>query len=418
MCITIKCKAIKDNSLYPFLCFLFSFISIHLSLNSIFIKHNYLQTVYSSIGNTLSFIPYLIYLRTTRNSSNKSDNLEIKPSPKHIKNKKYKSLKIDYEYNDKYEEIAYIKGYHFLFLSLIEFLQNLSLYIIAYCFSTKVSAFFWSADILSLYIFSKCFLTITIYRHHIISLCIFVIFDIYITYCIITGPNYNIWQIVCIFSNNILYSLKAVYAKYLMDYHFISHYKLCLIIGLITFFFSILSLIAITIIDEIYEVPETYIFLMDNVLTYFYTIIKENNETIIKEIIFSILYMIANGLSSIFFLITLNKLSPFHIMFIKILISIEYNIVIVIIQFNILNIINLCIYGLSIFVLFFFLEILQINCCNLNKNTKDQIQERSIEKNDTLLSNNKTIDDSSSITVSNQSGENSINSLNNNNSIN
>jgi hypothetical protein len=61
---------------------------------------------------------------------------------------------------------------------------------------------------------------------------------------------------------------------------------------------------------------------------------------------------------------------------------------------------------------------LQINCCNLNKNTKDQIQERSIEKNDTLLSNNKTIDDSSSITVSNQSGENSMNSLNNNNSIN
>ena len=418
MCITIKCKAIKDNSLYPFLCFLFSLISIHLSINSLFIKHNYLQTVYSSIGNTLSFIPYLIYLRTTRNSSNKSDVLEIKPIPKHNKKKNYKSLKIDYEYNDKYEEIAYIKGYHFLFLSLIEFLQNLSLYIIASYFSEKVSAFFWSADILSLYIFSKCFLNVTIYRHHIISLCIFVIFDIYITYCIIIGPNYNILQIVCIFSNNILYSLKAVYAKYLMDYHFISPYKLCLIIGVITFFFSILSLIAITIIDEIYEVPETYIFLMDNMLTYIYTIIKESNETIIKEIIFSILYMIANGLSSIFFLITLNKLSPFHIMFIKILLSIEYNIVIVIIQFNILNIINLCIYGLSIFVLFFFLEILQINCCNLNKNTKDQIQARSLEKNDTLLSNNKTIDDSSSITVSNQSGENSMNSLNNNNSIN
>ncbi len=128
--------------------------------------------------------------------------------------------------------------------------------------------------------------------------------------------------------------------------------------------------------------------------------------------------MITHSASYIFLFITISNLSPFHVMLIKILISIEYNIVIVIFQLNYINIINLCIYGLSILVLFLFLEILQLNCCNLNKNTKDQIQERSKEKKDTLLSNDKSIDDSGSISNPSEDYSMSSQSNNNNNSIN
>ena len=55
----------------------------------------------------------------------------------------------------------------------------------------------------------------------------------------------------------------------------------------------------------------------------------------------------------------------------------------------------------------FFLEIIQLNFCNLNINTKDQIQERSLDKTNTFISI-KSINDSS--TVSNASEENNTSS--------
>ena len=43
----------------------------------------------------------------------------------------------------------------------------------------------------------------------------------------------------------------------------------------------------------------------------------------------------------------------------------------------------------------FFLEIIEFNCCKLNVNTKEQIQERSLNKGDTTLISDKSINESS-----------------------
>ena len=238
MCIEIKCKAIKENSLYPFISFIFVLISIHISLNSKFNEHNVLQNILSSIGSMLSFIPFLIYLKKSRNSI-----YQLKTSHKTIKSSSNtKSLQIKYEYNDNYEEVSYINFINFFYLSILDYLQTLSLFIFGHFFSSNINAFFWSVDIMFLYIFSKYFLKISIHRHHIISLIIFALFDIYLSYVIIFGPDFNYWQIVHIIINNILFSLKVVYAKKLMYYNFISHYKLCLIIGGITLIYGIITL--------------------------------------------------------------------------------------------------------------------------------------------------------------------------------
>ena len=403
MCITIRCKAIKDNSLYPFISFIFVLISIHISLNSKFNEHNVLQNIFSSIGSMLSFIPFLIYLKKSRNSIYQS-----KATHKTTKSdSNTKSLKINYEYNDKYEEVTYINYSNFFYLSILDYLQSLSLFTFAHFFSSNINAFFWSIDIMFLYIFSKCFLSISIYRHHIISLIIFVLFDIYLSYVIIFGPDFNYWQIVYIIINNILFSLKVVYAKKLMDYNFISHYKLCLIIGGITLIYGIITLIIETIIDEKLDISEKYREFIDNFLDFCNKIINEDSSVIIKEIIFIILYIISSGLSNIFLYLTLSNLSPFHVLLTKILLCIEYNITTVILELKIVSIINICIYILSVFVLFFFLEIIQLNFCNLNMDTKDQIQERSLDKTNTFISI-KSINDSSSI--SNVSGENNTTS--------
>ena len=258
-----------------------------------------------------------------------------------------------------------------------------------------------------LYIFSKYFLKISIHRHHIISLIIFALFDIYLSYVIIFGPDFNYWQIVHIIINNILFSLKVVYAKKLMYYNFISHYKLCLIIGGITLIYGIITLLIETIIDENLNISEKYREFIDNFLDYCKKIINEEPLIILKEIIFIIVYIISSGLSNIFLYLTLSDLSPFHVLLTKILLCIEYNITKVIMELKIISIINICIYILSVLVLFFFLEIIQLNFCNLNINTKDQIQERSLDKTNTFISI-KSINDSS--TVSNASEENNTSS--------
>jgi hypothetical protein len=186
-----------------------------------------------------------------------------------------------------------------------------------------------------------------------------------------------------------------------MYYNYISHFKLCYIIGFITLFFDIITIIIETIIDEKFYISEDYKFLIDNGLKYWDDIMKiEDYKVIIKEIIFIILYIISFGLSNIFLLLTLNHLSPFHTLIPKIFFCVGYNLIIILKDNDITNlstiiIINICIYGLSIFVLFFFLEIIEFNCCKLNVNTKEQIQERSLNKGDTTLISDKSINESS-----------------------
>ena len=130
MCLRIRWEAMKINILYPFLCFLFVFISIFLSYFSLFKNHQAIKSIFVSIGNILSFIPYLISLKSSRRSSFKSSNLiknEIaKKNSK--KQNKYKSLKIDYEYNDELEDITNIKIYKLVFISIVEYIQNFLLF--------------------------------------------------------------------------------------------------------------------------------------------------------------------------------------------------------------------------------------------------------------------------------------------------
>ena len=398
MCIRIRCSAIKDNLIFPLCSFIFFFISINLPDFSLFKEHIIIKNIYGSFGNILSFIPYLISLKISRNTIAKFNKIQNK---KENNTSTSKSLAINYEYNDKLEEVSNIKCSSLFFVSFIDFLQVISFFIEYNKFSANNSIFFWSADIICLFILSKIFLTIPIYRHHLVSLFIFFFFDIYLSCIFIIYSEFNYWQLIFSIINDFLFALKVVYQKKLMYYNYISHFKLCYIIGFITLFFDIITIIIETIIDEKFYISEDYKFLIDNGLKYWDDIMKiEDYKGIIKEIIFIILYIISFGLSNIFLLLTLNHLSPFHTLIPKIFFYVGYNLIIILKDNDISNlstiiIINICIYGLSIFVLFFFLEIIEFNCCKLNVNTKEQIQERSLNKGDTTLISDKSINESS-----------------------
>ena len=405
MCLKIRCKSIKEHLLFPFCSFIFILISILLSLNSLFKEHILIKNIYISIGNIFCFIPLLISLKLTNNKFSSERNS--------FRDTNYKSLKISYEYSDKLKEITHIKFYNFLFLSFVDFLQSYILFIGYNAFVSNNNSFFWTTDILSIFLLSKCFLNLSIHNHHILSLVIFSFFDIYLSYTMVFETNFNYWQILFIFSTNFLFALKIVFSKKLMDFNFISYYKLSLIIGSITLIYNIITIISETIIDEKKEIPSHYRLYMDNFLKYFKEIKKENYKIIIKESFFSLLFSISYGLSNVFFLITTSRLSPFHTLFTKVLLCVGFNLVQIFKKKNISIFTNITffIFILSIFVLLFFLEIIEINCCNLNLNTKEKIKERCYDKTNTFISDQSINDTSSASNVSCENN-NSRNTLN------
>ena len=404
MCLKISCHAIKDNLVFPFLSFLFFFIAIYISEYSQFNEHIIIKNTFASIGNILSFIPLLFSLKLSRKSIDKTTS-----SNKYILSKSTnKSLKINYEYNDKLKEITQIKCYHLFFISFIDFLLLILIFAEYKICSSDNTKFLWSIDIICIYILSKIFLNITIYVHHIISLLLLCFIDIYLSYMIIFNQNFNYWKFALIIPIAFLFALKVIYAQKLINLHFISHFKLCFIIGSITFFYNIIALVIETFIeqqDHNLKENKYYKFLIDNGFEYWNTIknIKDNKD-LIKEIIFTIIYIVSFGLSNIFLLLTLNYLSPFHVLISKVLFCVGYNLSLIIKEkgknLDTNSIINISIYGLSVFVLFIFVEIIQFSCCKLNINTKDKIQERSLDKANTLIASEKSINESLSISIS------------------
>lgn len=411
MCIKISCHALKENLMFPFFAFLFFFISIYISEYSQFHEHIIIKNTFVSLGNILSFIPLLFSLKLSRKSIDKST-----VSNKYILSKSTnKSLKIDYEYNDKLKEITEIKCYHLFFISFIDFLLLILIFIEYKGFSDNKNnkKLLWSADIIFIYILSKICLNITIYIHHIISLLLLCIIDIYLSYMIIFNQGFNYWKISFIIPKAFLFALKVIYAQKLINSHFISHYKLCLIIGCITFFYNIIALIIETFIDEQeHDLKKNHFYngIIDNGFKYWNTITNiKDYKDIIKEIIFILVYIVSFGLSNIFLLLTLNYISPIHVLTSKVLFCIGYNLSLIIKDIikdkdknlDINSIINISIYGLSVFVLLIFVEIIQFSCFKLNINTKDKIQERSLDKaNTTLISSEKSINESLSISIS------------------
>ena len=394
MCLRVSWEAVKLNLLYPFLCFLFIFISIYLSYFSIFKEHQAVKSIFVSIGNILSFIPYLISLKSSRKSFFKSSKSIKKIIAKKdtSKQNKYKSLKINYEYNDELEDITNISMYKLIFISIVEYIQNFLLFYGYIKFPTNNNIFLWNIDILSIHFLSKYFLSSAIHRHHILCLVIFSFMDIYISIIVITSPNFNYWQILFLICNNFLYSFKLVYNRRLMEYNFISPYKLCFTIGLINLIMNIFTLIISTYFDEKYDIPEGYKEYLDNFFKYLNKVSDENLPNRLKEIFFIFLYTIAVGLNNIFLFLTIIDLSPYHYLMTKILLSIGVNIVFMIMFKNAITyftIITMCIYAFSLFILFIFLEIIELDFCDLNKNTKEQIKARTLDKSNTFIADKK-----------------------------
>ena len=379
MLIYFDSEGINIYFIFPFLCFFCAVGASFISSYSCFAKFPSLQNLVVSFGEILAIIPYLLSLKIDKDTfqgSSKRNSINSSPSPTS------KSLldKYQLEYNDYEEELSHVEFYHIILLGFIDFLQSFCTYFGNELFDNQYQLYLWSSYILFLCIFNKLLLHTSLYRHHIVSFIIFFILDVLHTIIIIIDKdiNYNKLQLIFIFISNLCFSLEIVFEKRLIEKSFISIFKLCFFLGLSTSFFNLTTSIITTIISSTKYKDDNK--KPKEIFSYKDYFNEMKNYSIFIEILLILVFMVLNGLYNIFQFVAIKFLSPNHVLITQLILALYYSIIL---QFspNNINIITL-IFSIIFHIICFitqliFLEIIQLNFCGINKDTKLHIRIRS-----------------------------------------
>ena len=349
MVFCISLGKLDKNIFYPLaagiLKFNFKLILPHTHL----IDHPLILSVCSSFGMSLSLFLLLIYKWRSRSKLNryKTDN------NKNNEPTKKKTLEIELEYNNQYKELTTDK-FRFIFLSAI---LDFILTIMVYCFCINFKLNLWMFDILFICMFSHVILKSKLYKHQYLCLMIIVILGIIINIDLYFYQNelkIDIIEVVIKYFSEVIFSLCLVLNKFTIEKKFASPYEICFFQGVINLFLYIICLIIFNDLDD------------------FFSYWNEINNI---EIYLFLILMFIQFIFNLFIFITLKYFTVCHILIIIVIAELEpfcrdlvnnnFNSIIIIIEF-------ICI----LFILLIFNEIIEINCCGLQKNTKKNIIKR------------------------------------------
>ena len=229
---------------------------------------------------------------------------------------------------------------------------------------------------------SICLLKYKYFKHHIISLVVYVIFG---TSCYVVNKTLDSKQNLSIDKNffivNTIRLFHAAveatylcYQKYMMEKLYYPYWNIALVPG-IMFFFPSVFVIFLEFIGIKYFSDFTFF----SVISYF----KETNsvsKAIWKLIITFIFHIIISPLT----ILIIFYFSPNFILIVYQFTSITKDIISY--SNNLLSLISIPFYIIQIFALLIYLEVLEFNFCDLNKNTKRNIELRAKED---LLNKNR-----------------------------
>ena len=219
------------------------------------------------------------------------------------------------------------------------------------------------------------------YIHHIICLVIFCGLCVGIDFLL---DNYKeefaekiplkiIFSIVVLICEIVLFC----YQKYMMNTLYYHYWTISFSLGLFLFLFNMIILISVFIFGD-----------KNNENSYFYSFFQFLEKTRFKYIFPRIItWIVIYGLIQLFQLLALESLTPNHMM-----ISYELGKIAKILNSSksIKKWHSLILFSLQLIILLFFLEIFEFNFCNLNKNTKRSIEERSLTLMDMGESSNNS----------------------------
>ena len=317
--------------------------------------HPFLLGINAGLGYCISFIPFLIFKRNYDYLNQKNFDVDEKL--------------IYNETNDYFLEKREKKFRPWLIIAFCDFFQKLLSFIYISLYN------FWMFDILFILIFSHFILKVKLYKHHFISLMLIIIFGIII---IIINNLYNeksedfFFKILNTLIIEIIFSLQMVVAKYAIEYKLSSPYEICLFEGVFILVINLILLIIFTFIpmSEIKYIKKTEYegkMYIDNFFQYF-------SKISYIEVISFIVIMLNRFGFNIFCLLTTKYFTPSHSIMILIIGEIYFASYDTEPLWRVF--IEYIMYALLIFVMLVFLEIIEINCCGLQKNTERSISLR------------------------------------------
>jgi hypothetical protein len=358
MLIDLRTEGLNIYFLCPFIgCF--CLIGASFSSNqSKFGKYPFLQHILISISEILAVIPYLISNKIKKKSLNnqlndKVDNLNEKS---------------DIALNEIEEEKNKIKILDTVLLGFLIFLESFILNIGYDLFNNKFRYSFMTIYILFLIILQKYILDNKIYRYQMASFLLFLVFDsIYLAIIFIDKSlKYNALMLIFIFISNLIVSFVITYEKKILKNQFISVYKLCIFLGIFSLIFNIIASVITSIVSINVNVDGRDKIYLFNYKYY----IEDVDDHVLKEIILIFVFVILNGVNNILQLLTIKYLSQNHVLITYIMLAIYYSILIKFQEIEIKTLtfaISIVFYLICFFILFIYLEIIQLNFWGISK---------------------------------------------------
>ena len=321
----------------------------------------FLLCIYSTLGMILAFIPFLI-IKYKSKRENKINNKLL------IESKLYKKLIVS---KNVFRKTRFKKFRFILYSTFLDFFQTLlaTIFIPSYLYNL------WIFDIILMSLFSFLILKTKFYKHQFISMIVIVVLGLglnilgYFTFDN-TGAELKSFDIFIQFIIEIFFCIMIVIMKYNMEKNYCNPYELCLWEGVFGF---ILYSICLTIFCK-FELSVYGIKHPDNLVQYL-------NEFDYNDLIVCLTNIIYYFIYNLSLILTCGYFTPIHILIISIINETDgffragANLALDILGFFILILIAI--------MLLVFIEVIEINICNLSYNIKKNIELRS--KNDSLF---------------------------------
>ena len=336
-------------------------------------KHPLIIGFNAGIGMSLSIIPLLI-VKTKSRRDKKNDKLKVNQTQTLIGTNTASSWG-DLSYLEKYDKKK-LRIQKYLILLACAFLD----------FAQKFLSFFlkkliinniWMFNIIFISLFDYLIMKAKLYRHQYISCIIIVLIGIAATVVGLLGDNERITVklFLCI-GIEIMYSLAIVLAKFLMDHRSISPFDVTFYEGIFALIVNSILLAIFTnipITDEDGKLDKILKLTEYNGKIYIDHFIAAFKDMQVGEVFFFILSAFGRLISNLFGHIIVKHYTSSHIILVLILgeIGLAFKE-----KHEWKEIVQFSLFVFALFILLIFTEIIEINACDLEKNTRKNIQLR------------------------------------------
>ena len=338
-------------------------------------NHPFILGINSGLGMTLTFILLIILKCKTKNKDSNDENIIIQ-NTSFQENTTANTSKLK------------LKIIIITLCCILDYIQKL----LSFLYSQYIITNLWIFDIVFLAAFSLCILHLKLYSHQYISSLVMIIFGIILNLITFEYNIELIYKILLSFFIECCFNMSIVLAKYGMNTLFLSPFEITFYEGLFALIINIITLCISTSVD--YVDPPLFIKLAKS-CKYKGKIYLDNFWAYLDvlsgiEILVFIVQMFSRTIFNLFSNIIANDFTPSHVIFILIVGEIF---LLFKDGFEIREIADLFIILIEIFMLLIFTEIIELNFCKLQYNTKKNIRER--EK--LLLEYDQKSDDSGDI---------------------